>query len=93
MAPYAEKLAIALLKEMGLEVEQVLKEAEHLLCLIEQLHEKYYGFIEGNPNLTCLDTFKTLEQNLSSLHQTCRFLNTDCKGVRHSIADCGVELN
>ncbi len=91
--PYFEKMAIAFLKEMNLEAQQILNEAEHLSLLVEQLHKKYSEFIEKNPDLTRSEAFKILEKDLKNLQQTCRFVSNDCKDICHGISDCGVELN
>ena len=90
---YFNKLAIAFLKEMSLDTKQLLTEAEQLSSSIEQLYHKYCGFIETNPRIAATEPFKSLENDLKNLVQTCRFVSTDCRDVCYSIADCGVEIN
>ena len=90
---YFNKLAIAFLKEMSLDTKQLLTEAEQLSSSIEQLYNKYCDFSETNPRIAATEAFKSLEKDLKSLLQTCRFIRNDCQDVRHSIADCGVEIN
>jgi archaellum component FlaC len=93
MAPYSEKFALAFLKDMGLEMENILKQAQSVTEAVERLHRDYIHFIEDNPDISHLEAFKNLERDLRSLCQTCRFVPKDCQDVRHSIAECGIALN
>ena len=93
MAPYSEKFALAFLKDMGLEMENILKRAEGVSAAVERLHRDYVQFIEDNPDISHLEAFKNLEKDLRSLCQTCRFVPKDCMDVRYAIAECGIALN
>ena len=93
MAPYSEKFALAFLKDMGLEMENILKQAQNVSEAVERVHRDYIQFIEDNPDISHLEAFKNLERDLRSLCQTCRFVPKDCQDVRHSIAECGIALN
>ena len=93
MAPYSEKFALAFLKDMGLEMENILKQAQSVTEAVERLHRDYVQFIEDNPDISHLEAFKNLERDLRSLCQTCKFVPKDCQDVRHSIAECGISLN
>ena len=78
---------------MGLEMENILKQAQSVTEAVERLHRDYIHFIEDNPDISHLEAFKNLERDLRSLCQTCRFVPKDCQDVRHSIAECGIALN
>ena len=93
MAPYSHKFALSFLKDVGVEMENVLKQAQSVSEAVERLHRDYVQFIEDNPDISHLEAFKNLERDLRSLCQTCRFVPKDCQDVRHSIAECGVVLN
>jgi len=93
MVPYSEKFALAFLKEMGLEMENILKQAESVTEAVERLQRDYIQFIEDNPDISHLEAFKNLEKDLRGLCQACKFIPKDCQDVRHSIAECGIALN
>lgn len=90
--PYTEKFTIAFLKDMALKIECVLKDAEIISATVERLHKDYMQFIEDNPETSHLEAFKTLEKDLRILCQVCRFVPSDCKDVRHSIAEAGASV-
>ena len=93
MAPYSAKFALSFLKDMGLQIENILKQAQSVTEAVERLHRDYVQFIEDNPDVSHLEAFKNLEKDLRNLCQTCRFVPKDCQDVRHSIAECGIALN
>lgn len=85
--------AITFLKELDFEVGQVLNDSESLLFLAERLYKTFDEWIEQNPDISRSEGFKGLEKDIKALYQTCKFLIKDCVDIRHSISDCGVELN
>ena len=91
--PYYEKYTLAFLKDMGLEIEKVLQQVEDVVTAVENLHKNYAQFVDDNPDISHLEAFKNLEKDLRSLCQTCKFIPKDCQDVKHSIAECSVELN
>ena len=93
MAPYYEKYTLAYLKDMGLEIEKILEQAESVKTAVERLHKGYSRFIENNPDISYLEAFNNLEKDLRSLCQSCKFVPKDCQDVRHSIAECGADIN
>ena len=93
MVPHSQKFALSFLKDVGVEMEGILKQAQSVSEAVERLHRDYVQFIEDNPDISHLEAFKNLEKDLRSLCQTCRFVPKDCQDVRHSIAECGVVLN
>ena len=93
MAPYYEKYTLAFLKDMGLEIEKILQKVEGVVTAVENLHRDYVQFLEENTDISHLESFKTLEKDLRSLCQTCKFIPKDCQDVKHSIAECGIDLN
>ena len=90
---YTEKYAIAFLKEMLLKIDGILKEAQDISVALERLYKEYVQFIEENQDISHLEAFKNLEKDLRNLYQTCKFIPNDCMDVKHSIAECSVELN
>ena len=93
MAPYYEKYTLAYLKDMGLEIEKILEQVESVKTGVERLYKDYTRFIEDNPDISHLEAFKNLEKDLRSFYQACKFVPKDCQDVKHSIAECSVELN
>jgi len=93
MAPYCDKYTLAFLKDMGLEIEKILDQVESVVTAVENLHKDYVRFIEDNTDISHLESFKNLEKDLRSLCQTCKFIPKDCMDVKHSIAECGINLN
>lgn len=92
MAPYSEKLSLAFLKDMGLEVENILKQAQSISLAVERLHRDYVQFVADNSDMGHLEAFKNLEKDLRNFCRTCKFIPKDCMDVRHSIARCGAEV-
>lgn len=91
MAPYSEKLSLAFLKNMGLKVKNILKQAQSISLAVERLHRDYVQFVVDNPDMGHLEAFKNLEKDLRNLCRTCKFISKDCMDVRHSIARCRAE--
>ena len=85
--------AITFLKELDFEVGQVLNDSESIMFLTERLYKTFDEWIEQNPDISRSEAFKGLEKDIRALYQTCNFLVKDCLDIRHSISDCGVELN
>jgi hypothetical protein len=81
------------LKELNAEVEKILSDSEHIVFLAEQLYKRYDQWIEENPDISRSESFKNLEKDIRALYQTSTFMSQDCVDVRHSIAQCLVELN
>lgn len=92
MAPYSEKLSLAFLKDMGLEIENILKQAESVNLVVERLHRDYVQFVEDNPDIGYLEAFKNIEIEIRNLCRTCKFISRDCMDIRHSIARGGAEV-
>jgi hypothetical protein len=85
--------AITFLKELDSEVEQFFNDSETIIFLAERLYKMLNEWIEQNPDISRSEGFKGLEKDIRALYQTCNFLVKDCLDIRHSISDCGVELN
>lgn len=92
MNPNKQK-AITFLKELDFEVGQILNDSESIMFLAERLYKTFDEWIEENPDISRSEGFKGLEKDIKALYQTCNFLTKDCLDIRHSISDCGVELN
>jgi len=93
MVPHSQKFTLSFLKDVGLEMESILKQAESVSEAVERLHRDYVQFIEDNPDISHLEAFKNLEKDIRSLCQTCKFIPKDCQDVRYSITECGVAIN
>lgn len=88
-----KQMAISFLKELDMDIANILNQSEHIVTLTEHLFEKYNDWLDANPDISRSEGFKNLEKDIRTLYQTCKFLGNDCLDVRHSISDCGVELN
>ena len=88
-----ESDTISFLKEVDKEVETIFSHAKSIAFIAEGLYESFEEWLEQNFDVSHLESFKSLEKDIRGLFQSCRFLPNDCLDVRHSINDCGVELN
>ena len=85
--------AIGFLKELDFEIEKILNDSESIIFLTEQLYKRYNDWLEDNPDISRSEGFKNLGKDIRTLYQTCKFINTDCYDIRHSITDCQTDLN